>query len=157
MDELTNYLQSQNHYYKFDLEQILDTKIMINKDHILCITGYCLFNIIKLFEQYGYVFTNDDYIFLAHNPSIFVYIPDNKRTYEICKLAVQYDAYALQYITEDKKTDEICKIAVQQCGLTLKFVPEYMRTNEIYKIAVEQNRLTLYYISDDKKCLFMKN
>ncbi len=66
MDELTQYLNTSKYYSEYKLEQILNKKIIITKnhiDHIKCIS--CEFNIIILFEQYGYIFTNEDYILLV--------------------------------------------------------------------------------------------
>ncbi len=134
MDELMHYLQSNTHYYKSQPEQILNTKIMINKNHIKNIIGKCLFNIINLFEQYGYVFTNDDYIFLIiHNESIFKYISDNNKTNELCELAVQYYGLSLRFVPQNKKTVKICKIAVQNNGEALPYVPKFPINGEFRK------------------------
>ena len=127
MDELTQYLKLKE-YNKLKLEKILNKKIIITKDHINNINAIscCIFmiNIIKLFEKYGYVFTNDDYIMLVSKCGLILeYIFEDKKTDEICKIAVQKNGYALSYVPEDKKTDEICKIAVRGNGYALNFIP----------------------------------
>ena len=96
MDELTRYLQINNSYNKKDLEQILNTKIIINKNHIQNIkaNAWYNFNIVQLFEIYGYIFTDNDYISLLYNNGCF-----------------------LRWMCDDKKTDKLCKIAVQQNGI----------------------------------------
>ncbi len=70
MDELTRYLKLGD-YDKSKLEQILNTKIIITDDHIKNINFkyYHIdikFNMITLFEKYGYIFTNDICVFLIN-------------------------------------------------------------------------------------------
>ena len=147
MDELTRYLKS-DHYRENEIENILNKKIIITKDHIDNIKSiHCCdrrVNIIKLFEKYGYVFTDDDYIMLVKKGGrILRYIPENKRTNKICEIAVQQDGSALQYVPEDKKTYELCKNAVLQEEYAFEFVPRDKMTDEIYKI-ISQVGLTLY-------------
>ena len=94
MDELTQYLKL-SHYNEFELEEILNKKIIITKDHVdsIDIDYYwdeCEFNIIKLFEKYGFIFTDDIYISLLNkNGNIIHDIPEKKRTNEIYKTAVR--------------------------------------------------------------------
>ncbi len=107
MDELTEYLRC-NYYREFELEQILNKKIIITKEHIENIDvkyNCCInFNIIKLFEKYGYCFTNDDYIlFVSENGAIIQYISEDNKTNEICKIAVQQNKQALQFVPDNKK------------------------------------------------------
>ena len=96
MDELTKYLKTNRGYTELNLKQILDKKIMITKNHIENINpnnyydSYCRFNIITLFEKYGYIFTDDIYMLLVNKDGrILRYIPKNKRTHEICETAVK--------------------------------------------------------------------
>ena len=137
MDELIQYLKSYS-YEKSKLEYILNKKIIITKNHIdnIKIIFCCdqKFNIIKIFEKYGYIFTNDDYIMLVNK----------------C-------GFAIQFIPEDKQTNKICKTAVQQNGFALEFVPEDKKTDEIYKIAVKQCKNAFNFVPDNKKYLFIKN
>ena len=161
MDELTQYLKS-NCYYDNILEIILNKKITITKEHISNINIDCCnvngINIINLFEKYGYVFTNDDYIMLLKkNRFVIYFIPKDKQTNEICKIAVQQDGYILHHISEDNKTNEICEIAVQKFGFALKYVPEDKKTIALCKIAVEKDIYALDFVPDDKKHLFVKN
>ena len=97
------YLQSK-HYIEHELEKILNKKIIITMDHVKNIKFDYFkydpeFNIIKLFEKYGYVFTN-----------------------EICITLINKDAFMISDFSDDKKTDEICKIAVQSKGLLLEYI-----------------------------------
>ena len=132
MDELTRYLKLGD-YDKSKLEQILNTKIIITDDHIKHIKfDYYNYNpelnIIKLFEQYGYIFTNDIYILLINK-----------------------NGYMLKYMSTDNITNEICKIAVQQTGNALEYVPENKKTNELCVIAIRQHMDTLEYVPANKK------
>ena len=129
MDELTEYLKSNYYYNEYELEAILNKKIIINQNHIENINlrdyhDHWYFNIIKLFEKYGYVFTNDDYILLINRcGNVMTYISDDRLTDEICKTTVQHNGHVLQFVPENKKTDEICKIAVAKNKLALEYVP----------------------------------
>ena len=160
-DELTRYLKLSN-YNKFKLEQILNKKIIITKDHIDNIEIKhccdCEFNIIEIFEKYGYVFTNDDYMMLL-NRCIYAiqFIPNDKQTNKMCKMAVQRYAPTLRFISENNKTDEICEIAVQRYVWAIRYVPEDKITDKICKIAVQQCELAVYCIPANKKYLFIKN
>ncbi len=144
MDDLTEYLKKHT-YNKSKLEQILNKKIIITDDHIKHIKfDYYNYNpelnIIKLFEQYGYIFTNDIYILLINkNGYMLKYMSTDNITNEICKIAVQQTGNALRFVPEDKKTDEICEIAVRQNGRALYYVPENKKTKELCEIAVQQN------------------
>ena len=183
MDELTIYLKT-GRYNKISLEQILNKKIIITKNHInnIYFTRSCGFNIINLFEKYGYIFMDDDYILLvSKNGMLLRYIPEDKITDKICKIAIQQNVYALRYVPIDKITDkickmavqqngtiieyilynkitdEICKISVQQTGYALEYIPDDKQTDEICRISVEQNKGALNYVPRDKKHLFIKN
>ena len=89
MDELEQYLKFAN-YHEYTLEHILNKKIMITDKHIDAINVFYdmgrldKFNIITLFEKYGYIFTNNTYILL-----------------------VTKNGYLLKFISEDNRTDEI--------------------------------------------------
>ena len=182
MDELTQYLKSDE-YKESKFEQILNKKIIITEDHIKNINfKYYNFDIINLFEKYGYIFTDGNYkIAVQQNGYMLKYIPDDKKTYEICTIAVKQIGWALKFVPDNKKTYKICKIAVQQTGWALCFVPENNKTNklcensvrhtgwalkfgpedkktdEICKIAVEQISFALRYIPNNKKHLFITN
>ena len=135
MDELLIYLQG--YYYCHDeLERILDTRIMINENHIKNIKGlFCEFDIIKIFEKYGYVFTDETYKIIIKNcPYLLKYIPENIQTNEFYEYMVQVNGFVLQYIPINKKTAKICKLAVQQAGFAFIYVPDGKRTNELCKL-----------------------
>ena len=55
-------------------------------------------------------------------------------------IAVQYDGFVpkhiLEFVPEEEKTEEICKIAVQQNEWALEYVPEEKKTEEICSIAM---------------------
>ena len=66
-------------------------------------------------------------------------LPDERRTAEVCKAAVQQNGRALQYVPEERRTAELCKVAVKQNGEALQYVPEERRTAEVCQAAVQQN------------------
>ena len=155
MDELAQYLNPAGYYIyynEFELEKILNKKIIITQKHIdYIIPIFCNFNIIVLFEKYGYVFTDDDYILLIKkNGKMLRYISEDKKTNKICKLAVQQNGQALCYVPKDKKTDELCKIAVQQNGCALQDIPDSKKTDEICEIAINKTCAALLYIPKNK-------
>ncbi len=157
MDPLQVYLTTACYHHKDRIEHFLDKKIIITIDHIKNINfeswhDHCNFNIIMLFEKYGYVFTNDSYIALVNKQgNMLQYIPNDKRTYKICKTAVQRTGLALQYVPINKQTNEIYKTAVRQDGFALGLIPKNKITNEICEIAVQQCGIALKYVPENKK------
>ena len=153
MDELLQYLKSDS-YNESELEQILNKKIVITKNHIENINignyrDYLEFNIINLFEKYGYVFTNNDCIMLVNKYGyILDDIPEDIKTNEICEIAVKKHWYALEFVPNDKKTDYICRIAVEKHAYALQHVPENKKTNELCKIAVENRGYALKFVPE---------
>ena len=88
----------------------------------------------KLFEYPGISLS-----VIQKNGMSLQFVPEEKRTAELCFLAVQNYGYALKYVPEEKRTTELCLLAVQEDGLALVFVPEEKRTEEICRAAVKQN------------------
>ena len=127
MDELTRYLKSSD-YDESELEEILNKKIIITKDHIDIINvrycyGDCELNMIKLFTKYGFIFTEDIYISLVNKNGYILYnIPKNDKTNKICKIAVQQNGLALRFVPTNKKTNEICDIAIKENHIALQYV-----------------------------------
>ena len=148
MDELQHYMQKANKYKINTLEKILDKKIIITENHIKNIKNMKHINIIELFEKYGYVFTNDDYIYLINIDGCFIKYINNKY-YELCKLAVKQNGIALQYIPLNILTDELCEIAVRQNGYALKYVPKNKKTSELCEIAIRQNCDALQFVKNN--------
>ncbi len=64
------------------------------------------------------------------------------QTYELCKLAVQQNGYALQFVKE--QTEDICKLAVKQNGYASYYMKE--QTDELCKLAIQQNKEAIKYI-----------
>ena len=136
-------------YKKREIKNLLNKKIMITKNHVENINCNPTpgFNIISLFETYGFVFTNDMYILLVRKNGFMIdYISKDKQTDELWKIAVQQNVYTFHNISDDKKTDELCEIAVKRDGCLLKYVPNDKKTDKICKIAIQQNGLALFYV-----------
>lgn len=76
---------------------------------------------------------------LAAWGEVFDHIPGKVMTDEIYKFSVDTFEVALSWIPEEKRTYEMCKSAVtRDCDL-LQFVPEQMKTHEICKIALDNS------------------
>ncbi len=57
MDVLEIYLTSHSIYNIDEIRKILETKIIITNKHVEKLNIYCFkcYDVIKLFEQYGYI------------------------------------------------------------------------------------------------------
>ncbi len=83
------------------------------------------------------------------------YIPDEFKTYELCKYAVENQGLALEYVPKWFVTQEICDIAVKENGIALAYVPEKYMTKEMVKIAFDncasmQKRVKRYMMTIDE-------
>ena len=67
------------------------------------------------------------------------FIPEELRTPELCKLAVQQNGDSLFYISKKHRTKELCELAVKQNGKSLIDVPLKYRTKELCELAVKKN------------------
>jgi hypothetical protein len=80
-------------------------------------------------------------------------VPDNLKTPELCKIAVEENEWALKYVPKALKTPELCKFAVENNAGVLEFVPKALRTSKLYKIAVENDEDALKYVPNQKSFL----
>jgi len=90
-------------------------------------------------------------IAIKANFCLLKYVPDTLKTEEICKMALDISIFALKFVPEKFKTEEICKMAVEKEGGTLEFVPGKMRTNELFEIAVKNNGLALELVPESMR------
>lgn len=81
---------------------------------------------------------------LNKTSEIKTYIDDRKKMYENM---VMKNGYTLYFVPDNYKTYELCKNAVTQDGCSLKYVPEKFKTYELCKLAVKQNEYSIRYIS----------
>ena len=83
------------------------------------------------------------------------FILSNKRCiwldYELCKLAVQQDGFALSFV-KIEQNEELCKLAVQQNGLSLEYVKE--QSIMLCKLAVKQDSESIQFVSKNLTYLF---
>ena len=95
MDKLLEYLQTNTYYCESDLIFLLsNNKTMITEKHIANMK-YTHFNIIKLFETYGYVFTNDEYLMLVKKSGYFLqWIPEDKITMHMLAISLTNSLYS---------------------------------------------------------------
>lgn len=85
------------------------------------------------------------------NPFNIKEVPDEFKTPELCKIAVEEDGMALKYVPDKLKTPELCKIAVEDGGMTLEYVPDKLITFELCKLAVEDDVTSLSCVPDKFK------
>jgi hypothetical protein len=83
---------------------------------------------------------------VKHVPWRFRDINTKLQSDEICKIALKYDANALQYIKDQKPWH--CLIAIKKNAAMLDYVKN--QTYEICLEAVKVNGIALYYINDKK-------
>lgn len=69
-----------------------------------------------------------------------------QKVMDICFREVKKFWYSLQYIPDEFKTYELCKCAVENQGLALEYVPKWFVTQEICDIAVKENSIALAYV-----------
>ena len=181
MDELSIYLANNDPCDKNKLINILNNKIIITSEHIKLIhydvrEKHLNLNIIKLFEDYGFIFNIDDYrqllkqngfllkyltdenkteelceIAIKSYPSSFNYVPRNMQTDKICELVIYHDWCMIKYVPYDKITDEMYEYAISKNGNLLQHVPENKKTYKLCKIAVQTNGFALKYVPDNKQ------
>lgn len=83
---------------------------------------------------------------LLYNP--LTALPDERRTAEVCRFAVQKSAYSIQFVPEALKTPELCLAAVSRRGETLNFVPEEAKTLELCQAAIRNNGQALAFVPE---------
>ena len=81
---------------------------------------------------------------LLYNP--LATLPDERRTAEVCRLAVQKSAFSIQFVPEALKTPELCLAAVSRRGETLNYVPEEKKTLELCQAAIRSNGQALAFV-----------
>ncbi len=149
MAELILCLQDKNCNEK-KIEKILNNKLIITETHIKNIDRYYKFNIIKLFEKYGYVFTNDDYMLLVNINGCYLKYISNK-TEELCRAAVIKNGNALLYVEQNKRTNELYELAIRGNRNMLHFIDENnSKMKQFYEIAVQYDGLALVHIPSNK-------
>lgn len=83
---------------------------------------------------------------LLYNP--LVALPDERRTAEVCRFAVQKSAFSIQFVPEAFKTPELCLAAVSRRGETLNYVPEEVKTYELCQAAIRNNGQALGFVPE---------
>ena len=128
------------------------TKISILKDLSIDL-------IEELFSKYKYLLNNniiDNEIIeaLKIDNNTLLFVPEEKMTDYIIKLAISYNAFALAYIPADKMTSQeylvIFEAAVKKNGNALQYIPNNLRTFKICEAAVKENGRAFHYVLADK-------
>jgi hypothetical protein len=84
------------------------------------------------------------YIAVERNGTFLQYIPKEKQTEEICRVAVQTSPSAIQWVLE--QTEDLCRQAVRSDGLLLRYVHE--QTLPICMDALENNGSALQFVKE---------
>ena len=122
MDELDEYLKCSYNYIGHDIEKILNKKIIITDSHIKNINfNHCHFNIIALFEKYGYIFTN-----------------------EIYEMIIQQDGWLIRYFSEDNK---IFEKAIRKNGWVMRHIFKNNNINELCKTEIQHDKWEVQHVS----------
>lgn len=74
-----------------------------------------------------------------------------ERVMAVCMQEVRKRYCALRYIPDEFKTYELCRCAVESQGLALEFVPICYVTEELCNIAVNENSIALAFVPDEFK------
>ena len=83
--------------------------------------------------------------------NLFETLPEERKTAEVCRFAVQKSAFNIEFVPEAMKTPELCSAAAGHRGETLKFVPEDLKTPKMCRAAVESNSYALHYVPERLK------
>jgi hypothetical protein len=75
-------------------------------------------------------------------------VPNNLRSFELCKIAVASFGPALKHVPNELKTREMCEIAVNQDGVALEFVPSEMIDALICELALSNCKMAYIFIPD---------
>ena len=86
------------------------------------------------------------YYFYGKNYLLFILVPEDKITDEICKIAVQSNGHALKYIPDNKITEEIIILAVRQNSYAFQHLPKDKKTLKICKQIIRENPKELLHI-----------
>lgn len=81
------------------------------------------------------------------------FIPNELKTYELCKLCIQQNWCALAYTPEEFITYDLCKVSVLQNEYALILVPKKFLTYELCQLAMQKNKRILEFIPDKLKIL----
>ena len=77
---------------------------------------------------------------------LFILVPEDNMTPEICKIAVESNGHALKYIPDNKITDEIIISAVKQNSYAFQHLPKDKKTLNICKKIIKENPKELLQI-----------
>ena len=79
------------------------------------------------------------------------YVPEELKTKELCRLAVENNAIALSNVAEEFKTGVLCHIAAENIGYVLDDVPEELKTTDLCHMIVKKNEDALKYVPKNLK------
>lgn len=83
---------------------------------------------------------------IKQSPNNLEHVPNNLKTYEFCLQAVQYHGRAIRFVPDNFITKELCDTAVKQNGYALRYVSLHLHSPQLYEKAVQDHRHTLSWI-----------
>ena len=101
-------------------------------------------NITEKFKKHINIHEEED--FYGRNYLLFILVPEDNMTPEICKIAVESNGHALKYIPDNKITDEIIISAVKQNSYAFQHLPKDKKTLNICKKIIKENPKELLQI-----------
>lgn len=92
---------------------------------------------------------------VSANPFFLKDIPQEKRDYKLCKIAIENEGLMLKYVPEDHRIKWLCDIAVRNNPDAIAYVPEEIQTDviELVKNSYQYIRI-LFSDSKFKDCFF---
>jgi hypothetical protein len=73
-------------------------------------------------------------------------LPDEYKTEEICKIAINTYGCDIQYVPEQFMTEEMCTLAVTEDCHAIKYIPELFKTEKLCKLAVTNDCWLIHHI-----------
>jgi tetratricopeptide (TPR) repeat protein len=83
-------------------------------------------------------------------------VPENLRTPELCRIALELDSGAFRYVPDAQKTPEMCLDAAGKSWRALQHVPENLRTLEVCLAAVKLSEFALKDVPKNLKARVKK-
>jgi len=114
------------------IEYIHDEFLSAGQYAALCLKGAAINNRANFLEMVNHKRLNREVyleicrISVEHHPVTLRHMADH--TPELCRLAVEKEAWAIVCVPEHLKTAELCRSAVQRNNILIKYVPERLKT-----------------------------
>ncbi len=78
--------------------------------------------------------------------NMFITLPQERRTEEVCRRAIELSVYNFRHVPEALRTEELCRRVVREWGGALSLVPEPLLTGQMCMEAVRNHGWALDYV-----------